>query len=330
MTICGYRNGVIHDKSRQDWQNSGARPIAWSAWYPAQQITSNKPPTQGFFAIGDVAFNAPLGGSSELPIVLLSHGTGGTAESLGWLARSLSEAGYVVIGANHHGNTGLEPYTAEGFLCWWERAADLSFVLSHMAQDNFFSDRLDLDQVFAVGFSLGGHSVMALAGALTSMDEFERWRTDNDITDTGPQEFPDAGAHISRLMKSSSAFRSSWARSADDFADNRIKRIAAIAPAPPVRSFTQSSLAKLNAPVVILTGGNDVEAPSKHCADWLVRQNDCFQRFDLGCEVGHYTFLEFPSDTVLIAREPLFTDHVSVDRKAVHKRSTLRILEHLS
>ncbi|MEM9370910.1 MAG: alpha/beta fold hydrolase [Pseudomonadota bacterium] len=330
MSICGFRNGVIHDQSRSNWQNSGARPIAWTAWYPTQRITPAEPPAPGFFASGSVAFKAPLEGTTRLPVILMSHGTGGTAESLGWLARSLAEAGYVVLAANHHGNTGLEPYTAEGFICWWERAADLSSLLSHMAQDDFFSGSIDLDRAFAVGFSLGGYSVLALAGARTSIDEFQRWQTENQIATSGPREFPDAGAQVSRLMNSSAAFRDSWARSSDDFSDNRVKKIAAIAPAPPVRSFTRSSLAEMKTPVLLLTGGADVEAPSEHCVDWLVRQNNSFGRMDLGREVAHYTFLDFPSREDLAGQEVLFTDHASVDRASVHKRSAARILAHLS
>lgn len=56
--------------------------------------------------------------TSCFPVVLLSHGTGGTAASLGWLAHGLAAAGYVVLGVDHHGNTASEPYRAEGFLSW--------------------------------------------------------------------------------------------------------------------------------------------------------------------------------------------------------------------
>ncbi|MEM9045492.1 MAG: alpha/beta fold hydrolase [Pseudomonadota bacterium] len=328
MSACGYRTGVINDGSRSNWQNSGARPIAWTAWYPSRRVASSKQPEPGFFESGDIVLDAPLTGISRLPVVLMSHGTGGRAESLSWLARYLAKAGYVVLAANHHGNTGLEPYTAEGFICWWERASDLSFLLTQMSQDAFFGHRLDLDRVFAVGFSLGGYTVLTMAGAQTSLEEFQRWRTENGIADVGPREFPNVGSHVPGLISSSAAFRASWARSADDFTDSRLKKIAAIAPAPPVRSFTRSSVAEIDLPVLLLTGGNDVEAPSEHCADWLMRQNNSFERVDLGREVGHYTFLEFPSNKELIGQEPLFTDHITVDRVEVHNQSSARIQAH--
>jgi predicted dienelactone hydrolase len=82
-----------------------------------------------------------------------------------WLARSPACAGYVVIVANHHGNAGLEPYRAEGYLCWWERETDMTTLLLSLANTGFFADRLNLDQVSAVGFSLGEFAVLAASGA---------------------------------------------------------------------------------------------------------------------------------------------------------------------
>lgn len=321
MAICGYRTGVVWDASRSNWHNTSDRPIAWSAWYPAKDIENGEQPSAQFFEPGDVIWDAPLVTKDRLPVILLSHGTGGTAESLGWLARALASEGYVVLGANHHGNTGLEPYLAEGFLCWWERASDLSILLSEIGAKGFFADRLDFDQVSAVGFSLGGYTVMALSGARTSLEAFDAWRKANKITTGGPIEFPDAADNISTLMETSDAFRVSWARHQEDYNDARIKSVVAIAPAPPIRSFLPHSVAEIQLPVVILTGGADCEAPSEHCANWLVSQNSRFQHHDLGEHVGHYTFLDFPSDKSLVGKTDIFSDHQSVDRSKVHKQA---------
>lgn len=329
MAMCGYRTGLVKDGSRPNWQNDAERPITWSAWYPTEDVASVEKPSGQFFELGEVIWNAALVTKKKLPVVLLSHGTGGTADSMGWLARALACEGYVVLGANHHGNTGLEPYLAEGFLCWWERATDLSVLLSLIGTTGFFANRLDFDQVSAVGFSLGGHTVMALAGAQTSLDEFDAWRIANNITVGGPKEFPDAADSIPNLLEGSDAFRQSWARHGDDFADNRIKSVVAIAPAPPIRSFVSHSIAQLRPSVTILTGGADHEAPSEHCADWLVAQNTGFRHHDLGRYVGHYTFLEFPTDKSLIGKVDIFSDHEKVGRIKVHKKAIKIVLQGL-
>ena len=329
MAICGYRTGVIQDASRSNWQNNSERPIAWSAWYPTEDVEKGERPSGQFFEPGNVIWDAALAAREKSPVVLLSHGTGGTTESLGWLARTLACEGYVVLGANHHGNTGLEPYFAEGFLCWWERATDLSVLLSTIGMRGFFANRLDFDRVAAVGFSLGGYTVMALSGAQTSLDEFDVWRRANEITEGGPKEFPDAADSIPTLMETSDAFRVSWARHGDDYSDVRIKSVVGIAPATRIRSFVSQSIAELELPVVILTGGADDEAPSEHCADWLALQNDRFQRHDLGRYVGHYTFLDFPSDKSLIGKVDIFSDHESVDRSKVHEQTAKIVIQSL-
>lgn len=329
MAMCGYRTGVITDASRSNWQNDAERPIAWSAWYPTDDAACDQPHTGHVFDLGGVTRDATLIAKRKLPVVLLSHGTGGTAESMGWLARSLACKGHVVIGANHHGNTGLEPYLPEGFLCWWERAADLSVLLTSLGQTGFFADRLDDSRASAIGFSLGGHTVMALAGGRTSLDEFDASRSAGGIAERGPKEFPDASDNIPALLENSQAFRQSWALHGDDFTDTLIRSVVAIAPAPPVRSFVPQSIARLEIPVTILTGSADHEAPSAHCADWLVAQNNGFQSHDLGRDVGHYTFLEHPSDTSLAGKVDIFSDRDSVDRTKVHQKAAELVLKTL-
>lgn len=326
MAICGYRTGVLVDATRPNWQDNGPRPVAWSAWYPTEDAGDFVHPSGQFFDLGDVIWNAALPAKVKLPVVMLSHGTGGTAESLGWLARALAGQGYVVIGANHHGNTGVEDHHAAGFLCWWERATDLSVLLTSLGVSGFFAGQLDFDRVSAVGFSLGGHSVLALAGAQTSMVEFEAWHSANAITTRGPKEFPDVADQIPVLAETSDAFQQSWARQGDDFTDSRIASVVAIAPAPPVRAFIPQSVARIKRPVTLLTGGADIEAPTAQCADWLMAQNAGFEHYDLGEHVGHYTFLEIPADRNLVGRVDIFSDHADVERATVHETAANSVM----
>ena len=60
----------------------------------------------------------------EFPLIVLSHGTGDSAQIMAWLACALASRGYIVAAVHHPGNNALEKYTAEGFLIWWERARD--------------------------------------------------------------------------------------------------------------------------------------------------------------------------------------------------------------
>ncbi|MEM8851489.1 MAG: dienelactone hydrolase [Pseudomonadota bacterium] len=318
MTRIGYRTGLISDPSRSSWDRSGPRPIAWSAWYPTDAAASSPRPPALVFASGDVAHNASLAPGDPFPVALLSHGTGGTAESLGWLARALAAAGHVVLGVNHHGNTGVEAYRPEGFLCWWERAPDLSTLLTSLDRSGIFAGRLDMTRVAGIGFSLGGHTVLALAGARTSFDAFDNWQRSEAEDQTGPREFPNVVDHIPSLLKGSAPFRAAWARQSETFADPRITALVAIAPAPPVRALSAETVAAIRLPVMLLTAGSDTEAPTDHGAAWLCKLNARFRRHNLGDAVGHYTFLDHPADRSLIGKVDIFTDRRGVDRTRVH------------
>ena len=144
----GLRRDRLDDATRSNWDGNGPRPLAWVAWYPASdEATERKLPIDptSWFTIGLVAQDAPINSvHRRYPVVLLSHGTGGTASHLEWLARDLAQRGFVVIGVDHHGNTGTEPYRAEGFLCWWERARDLTVMLDRIDAMGEFAGRIDM------------------------------------------------------------------------------------------------------------------------------------------------------------------------------------------
>ena len=82
----GYVEGVFADESRMDWDNAQPRPVKWSCWYPAfidsstteHRFGGNE--DQSLFIGGLVAPRAAISiAQGEWPLVVLSHGTGGTA-----------------------------------------------------------------------------------------------------------------------------------------------------------------------------------------------------------------------------------------------------------
>lgn len=211
MFPVGFLSGLAHDPERPAWSGEGLRPLAWSAWYPAVDGAEagplGVPPAAPLFVMGDVAPGAPLSEvRSAWPVVLLSHGTGGTAASLGWLACRLAAAGHVVISVDHHGNTAAEPYRPEAFLAWWDRPRDLTLLLDHLAVEGPLAGHLDLGDVTAAGFSIGGYTVLALAGAVTEMALFRDWAAAQPFV-KGPREFPDIANQLEPLLADSAPFR---------------------------------------------------------------------------------------------------------------------------
>lgn len=134
-----------------------------TVWYPAQAggeevlLGDNR-----FFAGTTASRNAPIIDGKH-PVILLSHGTGGHAPALGWIAAPLAKAGYIVAAPNHPGSTGEDLSAAETFKMWL-RPADLTATLDAIENASSLKDHIDTNRVGAVGFSLGGSTVFAIAG----------------------------------------------------------------------------------------------------------------------------------------------------------------------
>src|SRR5205823_3221267 len=86
---------------RQQWpvaSPDGTREtLSALVWYPT--TATSTPVRFGPFSL-DVALGAPLP-SKPLPLVVISHGTGGSELGHAWLAQALVERGYLVVTLRH-------------------------------------------------------------------------------------------------------------------------------------------------------------------------------------------------------------------------------------
>jgi len=144
------------------WRGAETHALVTTIWYPARAGTLMAehhvgPPAAPLFTLGRWADDGPML-EGRFPLVTLSHGTGGSAEIMSWLARDLASRGYIVAGVNHPGNNAVEPYTAEGFMLWWERARDVSAVIDLVLADPPIGPHIDANRIGAMGFSLGGYT----------------------------------------------------------------------------------------------------------------------------------------------------------------------------
>ncbi|MEO6824866.1 MAG: hypothetical protein ABI167_09140 [Nitrosospira sp.] len=125
------------DSHRRNWGNTGNRPLNVRVWYPAVANAKETPWEDGIYEAGTNARDAAMAASpGKLPLILLSHGTGGAASGLGWLGETLAANGYIVAAVNHHGNTRAEPTSMlQGTLIWWDRPRDLSVLIENLLTD---------------------------------------------------------------------------------------------------------------------------------------------------------------------------------------------------
>lgn len=325
------------DPDRPNWTNDGPRPLAATLWYPAPAGTPVAtfdigPPQLAFCRMGEVAVDAPiLDAGHGLPVVLLSHGTGGSAQGIGWLGVRLAAAGYVVLGPEHHGNSAMENFHAEGFAAGWERGRDLTVALDILLKQSGIASRLDPDRIHAAGFSMGGYSVTSLLGARLSEASYRRQLPVTPGPDgTGTREFPRIAGRIDEFLDRNPAFRASYGRLEADYRDSRIRSAFALAPAPSILSFTDESLGKINRPLSIFVGDADQVAPRETCARWLHQRIPGSRLTEVEGGVSHYVFLCEGLKTGRRFDPLLFVDPPGIDRRAIHDQAARLALEHFA
>jgi len=310
-------------KAQRNWRGDERKTLRCTIWYPAidTAIESKQfigPPGAPLFQAGSAMPHAPFAPAlGKWPLVLLSHGTGGNALQMAWLGTALARAGFIAVAVDHPGNNSASdaPLTPEGMLLWWERATDLSNVLDGVLADEEFGPKIDTRLIAAAGFSIGGYTVLELAGARTDIDAlFQRCRTNDDSAACHVPEMRGMGSNDDILRAVRKTSGESLARSGESFRDPRIRAVFAIAPA---ESFTQTaeSLRQVRLPVEIVVGADDPIAPARDNADYL-RANIRGARETVLPHVTHYTFLDTCTAQGVDKLATYCAD--SVQRDAVH------------
>lgn len=317
------------DEQRKNWSGSGPRPMRTAIWYPADPKAKETervgaPMLDG----GLVAPSAALSSASaKYPLVILSHGTGGSAIQVMWLGRYLAARGFIVAAVNHHGNTGVEKYKPQGFMLFWERPRDISVALDRLLADPLVGPRIDRNRIGAGGFSLGGYTVVALAGGDFAPERFAQFCASpaRDFTCRPQFEFPEAPRLFEKLKDTDLVVQESLARAHDSYTDERIRAVFAIAPVLG-GGFSKRSLKAIRIPVAIAVGDADTVAPAPANAKLFADNIKGAELSVLPGGIGHYTFL---ADCTSEGRGglPICRDAAGVDRAAVHARVNELALE---
>ena len=221
--------------------DAGHPPIAVDIWYP----TDSKP---GFVLLPSaaqwVAARGRVAGAG-LPLVILSHGTGGGAMSHVDTALALAEAGFVVVAPTHTGDNYRDD-SAVGTSRWLvDRSRHISRVADFMLNTWEGRDHLDSRRVGLFGFSAGATTGLISIGGIPDLDRVE----------------PQCASHpefVCRLRPVGVAVRdpgpASWTH------DARISAAVIVAPGLGF-TFEPEGLAAVRAPVQLWSGAEDQSVP---------------------------------------------------------------------
>jgi predicted dienelactone hydrolase len=312
------------DDHRRNWDGTGPRPLETAIWYPT---TASIPPVasrDGFFNNPDVIQDAPITDAArKYPLIVISHGTGGCASGMLWLGHYLAAQGYIVAAANHHGNTCAEAkLDPRGFLLWWERPQDLTAILNHLLADPVWGARIDRRRIGAAGFSLGGYTMIAIAGGRIDRGRYMKFCASpaRDFT-CGPQpEFPQAPELFQQLEKTDPIVQEALRHSGDSYRDPRIRAVLAIAPVFG-EGFAAKDVADIKIPVQIVVGAGDTVAPPATNGKYFGALIPGSRLVVIPGQVGHYDFVPVCTEQGKKASDPnirrLCHDAPDVDRQKV-------------
>ena len=120
-----YKVGVMHRQftppEPYDWRGAKTHALVTDIWYPAdpaavEQMQWIGSPDNPFGKAGKAAPDAPIliATPEKFPLILLSHGIGGSSTMMAWFGSALASHGYIAAAVNHPGNNALEDYTIPG------------------------------------------------------------------------------------------------------------------------------------------------------------------------------------------------------------------------
>jgi len=326
-----YKVGVMHRQftppEPYDWRGAKTHALVTDIWYPADPTAVEQTqwigsPDSPFASAGKAARDAkPIATPEKLPLILLSHGIGGSSSMMAWFGSTLASHGFIAAAVNHPGNNSLEDYTIPGAILWGQRAHDLSAVLDQLLADSTFGSRIDSKRVGAAGFSLGGLVVIELAGGIAELSRYQDFckspNADGMCNDT--LEYPGLLAKASALAKSDPAIQAALNESSRSHRDLRIRAIFAIAPAIGP-AFDPDSLATISIPTQIVAGSADEVVPLESSAKFFAAHVPGAQ-LTIIQDVGHYTFLATCAELGRRTQPKLCLDRAGILRDEIHTQT---------
>ncbi|QHT69654.1 dienelactone hydrolase [Rhodocytophaga rosea] len=299
----GERTLTFTDKSRN-------RPIVTEIWYPTEDSLKPKDKVFSPFTRKHTVQNGRLP-SRKLPLILLSHGTGGGRLTIEWLAQSLVQSGFIVAAVDHWGNTYEHKLPLE-FVKTWERPLDISFALTALLGEKELSRVIDQQRVGAAGFSFGGYTVLALAGAVVNNEALSNYLKTTGKKELEVPEFPG----LSHYLDDSSLIAGS--KVIPTLKDNRIRAFFAISPALGAGFIDKRQVQEINRPVYIIGSQSDSITPVQTNALHFHKLISGSDYYEFKGKTGHYVMLNEANEGLKMSAPLIFSDDPSVSRQQVH------------
>lgn len=250
------------------------RPVVVEFWYPTDDRDSPCEATEDSVwvhprEVRDVALSAK---SSSYPLIIMSHGHRGDRRETTWLVDSLVRQGFVVASVEHYG-TSWHQYNPLSAVCFWDRAKDISFALSRLLENEELKGRIDEHRIGFVGYSMGGMTGLALAGAVAK-DAKQIALSQKNQAGNIPDEYLE-------MIDFSEAEK--------DYREPRIHSFLLICPA--TFAYSAEAIKQIKATVGLIASVDDEVLPHKEHANKIIQHLHLRKIKILKNKTSHYAFL---------------------------------------
>lgn len=256
------------------------------------------------------------------PLVVVSHGHGGSNLGHHDLAVHLAAHGFIVATLQHPGDNYKDSSGVGTAAVFVGRPIQVKATIGMLLQHPPWKALINPDQIGVTGFSIGGYTALMLVGAVPRFDrliEFCAAHPDNENVCAPFRKFEaqlkdHGGMSAKQYLATVQDQMHRWGETDDP----RVKAVFAMAPWSLV--FDKAGLGSINRPVYLYDAADDQFQPIRHNTLYAAPLIKTLVGIKLIPGAGHFVFLA-PCPAELITAAPeICTDPQGVDRVAAHRQ----------
>ena len=235
------------------------------------------------------------------PLVVFSHGSGGSRWAHHTLASYLAARGFVVAALEHPGDNFRDDTGRGTPEVWYGRPAQIRSLLDRLTTEPSWKSVINPQRIGFFGFSAGGYTGLMLAGAAPDFRRVQQYCRSHP-GDASFCPFPSLPVAPKGLVTT----------------DPRIKAMTLAAPVGVV--FSPSSLQAIQQPTLLMWADRDEVLIPEFNAEAVARALPRLAGKEMIHGAGHYVFMSPCTDDLAAIAPEICTDKTGIHRNAIHAR----------